>query len=100
MAETKTVETVVRPTEDGAITIPAEIRRELGIDAGSPLRVSLVDGEIRIRRVAPDAGSPWLRELYDYFAPVRQEILDRGLTEEEVNAAIDEAVAEVRRERA
>ncbi|MDQ3692103.1 MAG: hypothetical protein M3464_00545 [Chloroflexota bacterium] len=46
------------------------------------------------------AGSPWLRELYEMFAPVREEILARGISEEEVNADIDAAIAEVRREQA
>ena len=43
-------------------------------------------------------GSPWLRELYEYFAPVRDEILARGISEEEINADIDAAIAEVRAE--
>jgi hypothetical protein len=51
-------------------------------------------------RVASDTkGSPWLKELYDYFAPVREEILERGISEDEVNADIDAAVAAVRAER-
>ena len=60
------------------------------------------DGELRLKpvRVANEPqGSPWLRELYEYFAPVRQEILDRGISEEEVNADIDAAIAAVRAER-
>jgi len=43
-------------------------------------------------------GSPWLKELYDYFAPVRQEAEERGYTDEEINQWIDEALAEVRAE--
>jgi hypothetical protein len=45
-----------------------------------------------------DKGFPWLRARYDYFAPVRQEIIDRGISEEEVNADIDAAIAGVRAE--
>lgn len=41
-------------------------------------------------------GCPWLKELYDYFAPARREALERGYTEEEINLAIDEAVTAVR----
>lgn len=41
-------------------------------------------------------GSSWFRELYGYFASARQEILECGYTEEEINDAIDEAVAAVR----
>lgn len=38
----------------------------------------------------------WFKELNDSFAPVRSEIVDRGLSEEEVNADIDAAVRAVR----
>ena len=98
MATTK----VVRARKKGQMTIPDEFRRELGIEENSLLRVSLEDGELRIRPVEVrerGPGSPWLRELYEYFAPVREEILRKGYTEEEVNAAIDEAIREVRAER-
>jgi hypothetical protein len=44
-------------------------------------------------------GSPWLRELYEHFAPVREEILARGIPEEEVYADIDAAIAAVRAEK-
>lgn len=93
---------IVRALRSGQITIPAAFRRELGIDEQSMLRMTLVDGELRITPVdvsEQPKGSPWLKELYDYFAPVRQEILDRGISEEEINADIDAAIAEVRAER-
>jgi len=66
------------------------------------LQVTLEEDELRLRpvRVTDTAqGSPWLKELYEYFAPVRQEILERGISEEELNADIDAAVAAVRAER-
>ena len=84
----------------GRITIPAAFRERMGMEEHCVLRVTFVGDELRIRQLAePEAGqgSPWLRVLYDYFAPVREEILARGISEEEVNAAIDEALAEVRR---
>lgn len=93
---------IIRALRSGQITIPAAFRRELGIDEQSLLRMTLVDGELRITPVQVDAepkGSSWLKELYDYFAPVRQEILERGISEEELNADIDAAIAEVRAER-
>jgi hypothetical protein len=37
-----------------------------------------------------------LKELYEYFAPAREEVLEKGMTEEEVDAAIDQAVEAVR----
>lgn len=48
----------------------------------------------------PDRGSSWLRELYEYFAPVREEALEKGHTEDEINTVIDEAVRAVRAEQA
>jgi AbrB family looped-hinge helix DNA binding protein len=101
MTDTKPKTKLVRPLRSGQITIPAEFRRALGIDENTMLRATLCDGELRITPVRvdePSKGSPWLRELYDYFAPVREEILARGISEEEVNADIDAAIAAVRAE--
>jgi AbrB family looped-hinge helix DNA binding protein len=93
---------LVRPLRGGQITIPAAFRKELGIDENTMLRVTLSNGELRmtpVRMEESTEGSPWLRELYDYFAPVREEILRRGISEEEVNADIDAAIAAVRAKR-
>lgn len=49
------------------------------------------------RTAAP--GSPWLRELYELYAPVREEIRQRAVPEAEVNADIDAAISAVRAER-
>ena len=45
------------------------------------------------------SGSDWVGELYDLFTPVRQYVLESGMTEDEVNQIIDEAIKEVREER-
>jgi hypothetical protein len=42
-------------------------------------------------------GSPWLRELYELFARVRESLAQHS--EAEINDAIDEAIAAVRRDR-
>ena len=92
---------VVRARKKGQITIPDAFRKELGIEEDSLLRVRVEEGELRIRPVEvreATEGSPWLRELYEYFAPVREEADARGYTDEEINAWIDEAVAAVRRD--
>ena len=65
------------------------------------LQVTLDGGELRIRplRVAePAVGSPWLKDLYELFSPVRVEAAQES--EEDVNQAIDRAVKAVRRRRA
>ena len=102
MSETAQMTKIVRPLRGGQITIPAAFRKVLGIGDDTMLRMTLADGELRIKPVQivePSVGSPGLRALYEYFAPVREEILRRGISEEEVNADIDAAIAEVRAER-
>lgn len=92
---------VVKSLRGGQITIPASFRRELGINDDGLLQITLENGELRIKplRVKEEgAGSPWLKELYDAFAPVRAQT-DK-YSEEEINEAIDEAVRAVRKSHA
>jgi bifunctional DNA-binding transcriptional regulator/antitoxin component of YhaV-PrlF toxin-antitoxin module len=89
---------LVRPLRGGQITIPAAMRKRLGITDDTLLQLTLEGAELRIRpvkAVETAAGSPWLRELYDLFAPVRDEAASQP--EAEVDAAIDRAVRAVRR---
>ncbi len=91
---------IVRPLRGGQITIPAEFRKQLGITEESVLQLTLEGKELRIRAVDIDKtaeGSPWFAELYDQFAPVREEA--SSLNEAEIDAAINEAVEASRRER-
>jgi bifunctional DNA-binding transcriptional regulator/antitoxin component of YhaV-PrlF toxin-antitoxin module len=37
-----------RVTESGRLSLPAELRRMVGLDKGGPVRIDLVDGSIRI----------------------------------------------------
>jgi bifunctional DNA-binding transcriptional regulator/antitoxin component of YhaV-PrlF toxin-antitoxin module len=90
---------IVRPLRGGQITIPAEFRRALGIDKDTTLQMTLDGRELRLRAVElrdAGAGSPWLKELYDEFAPVRDDIVRKGLSEDQVNDEIDAALREVR----
>ena len=92
---------VVRSLRNGQMTIPAEFRRRLGIDDDSLLQVTLAQDELRIkplRTAERPTGSPWLKELYDRFAPVREEA--KAYSEAEIDRAIDDAVAAVRRKHA
>lgn len=98
MKERQLITRIVRPLRGGQITIPAEFRRQLGIGEDSVLQLSLQGKELRIRplRLKQTAdGSPWFSQLYDRFAPVRQEAA--RLSKEEVDVAIDEAVRATRR---
>ena len=40
---------VTKVTNQGKLNLPAQIRREAGLENGGPVMVSVVDGEIRIR---------------------------------------------------
>lgn len=100
MSHSDQLSKVVRILRGGQITIPAEIRKQLGIDDETLLRMTVADGELRVVpvRVVEKEESDWLRALYDAYAPVRADILARGISEEEVNVDIDAAIAEVRAE--
>lgn len=101
MTKSERATRIVRTLRNGQITIPAEFRRQLGLDEHSLLRMTLADGELRITPVQVNgtaSDSRWFKELYDYFAPVRAEAVEKGYTEEEINAAIDEAVRAVRQQ--
>lgn len=99
MKETEPMTRMIRPLRSGQITIPAEFRKRLGIDDDTMLRITLSHGELHIRPVRATeraADASWYRELYDYFAPVREEIIERSISEQEVNDDIDAAVRAVR----
>ena len=98
MNEQEPMTKIVRPLRSGQITIPAEMRKRLGITDDTMLQLTLEGAELRIRpvkAVETAAGSPWLKELYDLFAPVHAEAAEHP--EEEVDAAIDQAVKATRR---
>ena len=91
---------VVKQLRHGQITIPKEFREALGLDKDDLLSIALSEGKLEIEpvKVTPkEKGSPWARDLYQMFAPVRASL--ESYTEEEVNQALDEAVREVRGKR-
>jgi bifunctional DNA-binding transcriptional regulator/antitoxin component of YhaV-PrlF toxin-antitoxin module len=97
MKEGERITRIVRPLRSGQITIPAQFRKALGIQSDTPLQLTLGQGELRIKPVAVSErapGSPWLKEAYDAFADVRKHL--EQYSEEEINTAIDQAVAAVR----
>lgn len=100
MPERTRMTKVVRSLRGGQITIPAEFRRALGITDESLLKLTLEEGELHIKPVdvTEGKGAPWLKELYEYFGPVRAEIEARGTSEEELNQDIDTAIRAVRRQ--
>jgi AbrB family looped-hinge helix DNA binding protein len=91
---------IVRQLRNGQITIPKEFRDAMHLQPDDLLAVTLEDGKLELTGVKarPATGSPWLKELYDLFAPARQRIIESGMTSDEINAEIDAAIEEVRRE--
>ena len=87
---------IVRPLRRGQLTIPAEFRRRLGISDDTLLQLTLYEDKIEIVPVVtkPVTGMAWARELYEMFAPIRQEA--QTMDEAEIDALIDETVDEVR----
>jgi hypothetical protein len=89
---------VVRPLRGGQVTIPEEFQRALGIEGESLIQLTLLHGELRIRPVDAPAtapGSSWLREAYEAFAPIREELVEK-YSGDEIDAAIDQAIKAVR----
>ncbi|MDI6711232.1 MAG: AbrB/MazE/SpoVT family DNA-binding domain-containing protein [Bacillota bacterium] len=81
---------IVRLSSKGQLTLPAEIRRELGLKQGARLLISLERNEIRIREAKEDR-SPGFTPESGFFALMGSfsgpedlaEKHDRYLTEEE-----------------
>lgn len=92
---------LVKQLRHGQITIPKEFRDALGLTDADMLSISLAKGKLEIEpvKVEPKTkGSPWAKDLYELYAPVREGLKDTP--EEEINEAIDEAVKEVRSRKA
>ena len=98
MSEPKT--RIVRQLRNGQITIPKEFRDAMHLEPDDLLSVTLEEGRLSMTpaRATDKQGSPWLKELYDLFEPVRASIAAQGFTEQEVNDAIDDSIREVRAE--
>lgn len=89
---------IVKPLRSGQVTIPADFREKLGIDADTLLQISLMHGELRIKPVKTVdtvGGSPWLKEAYEAFADIRKHT--EQYSEEEINKVIDQALQAVRK---
>ncbi len=68
------------------------------IDQLSPEELAKVTEYIEFLHFKEERGSAWAKDFYDLLAPVRQQVHDEGMTEDEVNQLIDEAIDEVRNE--
>lgn len=88
---------LVRPSQSGQITIPVEFRKELDITEDTFLQVTITDGELHLRPIDltehKGKNSIWLGDLYELFAPVREET--KEMSEGAINMAISQAVKAV-----
>lgn len=92
---------MIRTRIDDSVVITGDVIRAAGLAPGSLLEVHVENGELRLVAAVPATPGPQsnpLADLYDYFAPVREANLASGVTEEEINADIDAAIADVRAE--
>ncbi len=89
---------IVRILRNGQITLPKELRAELGLAEDGLLSASVSGKKITLEQITPvsQGGSQWAKDLYDLYAPARKSL--EGYTEQEINDAIDEAVHAVRAE--
>lgn len=74
--------TTIKVSEKGQVTLPAELRRELGFSPRSRLEVEVRDGEMILRRVRT------AEELYGIFA----EYAIPGMTHEKERELMMQAV--------
>ena len=81
---------VARVSEGGKRNIPAQIRREVGLEHGGPVMVSVVNGEIRMR-VMRQVLEELQDEARDVFAG-SGETVDRFLRERRDEALRDDDV--------
>jgi len=84
--------TVARVSEGGKMNIPAYIRREVGLEHGGPVMVSVVGGEIRMR-VLRDVLTGLQDEARAVFAG-SGETVDRFLRERREEARRDGDLSE------
>lgn len=101
MVSSKQNNKTVRVQRGGQMTIPIEFRRAFGLEEGSLLEVILTDDhQLTVRPVTTTiADDTWMQKLYEVFEPVRREIRESGMSEEDLDALIDESVEEARTRR-
>ena len=85
--------------EDGKVAIPEDLLEEWGVANGATLEVTLEEGAIRLLPLDPIEEArrkhPFVA-LYEWFAPTREKVRESGISQEELYADIDAAIAEVR----
>ena len=83
----KAVSKIVRPLAKGQVTIPAEFRQKLGIDADTLLDITLVEGKLEIVPIKVRGGKV-LREYTN-------DDIQRFLGEDKIDAETADKVREL-----
>lgn len=85
--------------EDGKVAIPEDLLEEWGVTNGATLKLQLAETTLRLLPLDPVEEArrkhPFVA-LYEWFAPSREKIRASGISQEELYADIDAAIAEVR----
>lgn len=94
--------TQIRVLPDGTVTPPPDVVQAAGFTEGETLSLHVDSGELRLvpsAQATPKLRKQPLVDLYNDFVPVREEVRESGISEEELFALIDEAIAASGRER-
>lgn len=83
----------VRLSSKGQLVVPQEFRDALGVQAGDELTVHLLGHELLVLEVP--APSP----VEQAFVRLERHVQERGITREDVEAAVEEVRQEMHRER-
>ena len=83
----------VRLSSKGQLVIPQEMRESLGVEAGDELVLHLLDEHLLLAEV------PEPSPFEQAFARLERHVRDRGITREDVEAAVKEVRREMHRER-
>ena len=76
-----------RVTEGGRIVIPAEFRRELGVEVGDEVRLMMQDGELRVFTL--DQAIRRAQELVRRHVPEGTSLVDELIAERRAEAERD-----------
>lgn len=71
--------------EGGKLVIPASYRREMGIEVGDTLMLSMVDGELRVR--SRDAVISQIQAMVREFVPEGVSMVDEFIADRRAEAA-------------
>ena len=73
---------------NGRLVLPAQLRKELGVDKGGQLVARLVDGEVRL--TTPDRALDEARTLFRRYVPAGTGIVDEVIAERRAESEREE----------